>query len=250
MKRFAFSLGLALVSTAAWAQMPGVPDTTAPTQRTDTNSTIRRPAGDKALSGGVETRVRTRVDGGIRAGVETREHTGVTVHRTRAVREVEEPSVTVRRRHTVTTYDEPDTVVHRTVVKKKPTATKVVVKSKKKKPTKVVVKKRRHYVVHEPVEVRRRTVHRYQVDEPSVSVTRRTVRHVHEETPRIGVSVEQRRHDVNVSTRRSTAPETTGSVTTRSRISTESGVRSNSSGSTNLRLHQPGNSSPGGSMGQ
>jgi hypothetical protein len=101
------------------------------------------------------------------------------------VREVEEPSVSVTRRRSVTTIEEPDTEVHRTVVKKKP-AKKVAVK-KAKKTNKVVMKKRGYQVVDEPVEVRRRTVRRYEeVNEPSVSVNRRTtIRRTQDTSPSV-----------------------------------------------------------------
>lgn len=235
-----------------------------------TGSTESRSVGIRSTESG-----RTRVEGGTRVGVgvgvTTREE-GVSV-RHRTVHEVEEPSVSVTRRRSVTTVEEPSTEVHRTVIKKAKPATKKVAVHKK-KPTRVVVHSRRKVVVDEPVEIRRsRTVHRYEVDEPSVSVSRRstTVHRSQDVGASVGVSVEQRRSsvrssgemrpsgDVNVTTSRqgSSAPETTGAVSTRSQTNATgasggapaAGSSSGSGGSAPARL-QPGGSPSGGSAGQ
>jgi len=262
-KTVALGAALLLLSSAAYAQTSPQTNagTTAQSQSSsDSNRLMRNLSGaggqsektgaTQRESSGVQTDGRARQESGTRVGVgiETRERSGVSV-RTRTVREIDEPSVSVTRRRSVTTYEEPETEIHRTVVKKKP-AKKVAVK-KVKRTNKVVSKKRRYQVVEQPVEVRRRTVRRYEeVSEPSVSVRSRTTIHRTQDTsPRVGVSVEQRRsNDVNMSTNRtrSSSPDTTGSVSTRStndvKGSTSNSTRGNS---TNMRLQQGGSSGSG-----
>ncbi|MGO4571409.1 hypothetical protein [Microvirga sp. 2TAF3] len=261
MKRIAFGAVLVLLSTTAYAQTSTGSNTSLTTQTSSGSPTmtLNHRSGAQGSPVRTDTHVRTRVESGARIGVEARERSGVSVRSTRTVREVEEPSVSVTHRRMVTTYDEPTTEVHRTVVKNKPSIKKVVVK-KRKPSTKVVVSKRRHYVVDEPVEVRRRTVRRYEIDEPNVSVTRRTTVHqTRDVSPSVGVSVERHRTsvrpsgDVNVSTttrQRSSSPEATGSVTTRTQMNASGNIRGGSSGSTNLRLQQQGGASVSGTTGQ
>jgi hypothetical protein len=106
-------------------------------------------------------------------------------------------------------------------------------------------------VVDEPVEVRRRTVRRYEeVSEPSVSVTRRTSIHTRDTSPSVGVSVEQRRSPTNTSSRvnSSNSVSTTGSVSTRGNAGDN--AKSHQGGATatkKLPIPQQGGSSTQGS---
>jgi hypothetical protein len=244
MKAFAIGLSAALISTAAFAQtsMSPSPDSSSG----GPNIELRQRSGGQSQSettGATEIRrsgtrsgeesVRTRTESGARIGVETRERTGVSV---RSRTTVEDEPIEVRRRRSVMTIedDEPET---RTVIKRKAPSKRVVVK-KRKPASRFAVRSRSRQIVEEPsVEVRRRTVRRTEFDEPDVSVSRRTtLRRSQEVGVGTGVSVEQRRssvrqqsssqtNDMGVSAttrRRSTSPETTGSVSGRG--STDSGM--------------------------
>ncbi len=286
MKKIALGAALLLLSSAAYAQTSvdtnantaSKPSsgTSATSQSSGSNMMLHKRSGGqdqmktettgstRSQDSGSQTSIRTRQEGGARVGigVESHERPGVSV-RSRTVHEVNEPSVSVTRRRSVTTYNEPDTEIHRTIVKTKHGAKKVAVKKKKPSSKVVMRKKTRYHVVQEPVEVRRsRTVHRYEVDEPSVSVQRRTTVHqTRDVSPRVGVSVEQRggtsvnSRDVNVSTsrQRSSSPETTGTISNRSRTDMTTGgasgnaSHSGSGTSTKVPMKQQGGSSSGGS---
>ncbi|MEZ0170305.1 hypothetical protein [Microvirga sp. TS319] len=256
MKKIALGAALLLLSGTAYAQT--TTSTSSSTSTSDTRMTMpnRQQSGATEQATGsvrngestsVRSNVSTREHGGTRVGVgiESRERTGVSV-RSRTVREVEEPSVSVRRHRRVTTIEEPDTEIRHTVIKKKPSTKKVVLKKRNTK--KVAVKKRHYRVVDEPVEVRRRTVRRYEeVSEPRVSVNRHTTVRTRHEAPSVGVSVEQRRSSTRTSTdvNTSRSPSVTGSVSTRSTSTGNASSERNNDATSPRRMpaQQPGGSS-------